>query len=68
MEIFSDKLGTELDTIGPIEYMNFVKRYRVEHQTLPVEFFFNFYRILEDMNMKIGTDDPLVLTYDIIKG
>ena len=43
-------------------------RYRVEHQTLPVEFFLNFYCILEDMNMKIGTDDPLVLTYDIIKG
>ena len=42
MEIFSDKLGTELDTIGPIEYMNFVKRYRVEHQTLPVEFFLKF--------------------------
>ena len=42
--------------------------YRVEHQTLPVEFFLNFYRILEEMNMKIGTDDPLVLSYDIIKG
>ena len=30
--------------------------YRVERQTLPVEFFLNFYRMLQDMNLKIGTD------------
>ena len=35
--------------------------------TLPVEFFFNFYHMLQDMNLKIGTDNPLVLSYDNIK-
>ena len=41
--------------------------YRVEQQTLPVEFLLNFYRMLQDMNLKIGTDNPLVLSYDMIK-
>ena len=40
--------------------------YRVEHQTLPVEFFLNFYRMLQDMNLKIGTDYPLFLSCDEI--
>ena len=39
----------------------------MEQQTLPVEFFLNFYRMLQDMNLKIGTDNPLVLSYDMIK-
>ena len=42
-------------------------QYRVEHQTLPVEFLLNFYCMLQDMNLKIGTDNPLVLSYDMIK-
>ena len=41
--------------------------YRVEHQTLPVKFLLNFYCMLQDMNLKIGTDNPLVLSYDMIK-
>ena len=41
--------------------------YRVEQQTLPDEFLLNFYRMLEDMNLKIGTDIPLVLSCDEIK-
>ena len=41
--------------------------YRVEQQTLPVESLLNFYRMLQDMNLKNGTDNPLVLSYDMIK-
>ena len=41
----------------------FEKAYRVEHQTLPVEFLLNFYCMLQDMNLKIGTDNPQVLSY-----
>ena len=39
----------------------------MEQQTLPVDFLLNFYRMLQDMNLKIGTDNPLVLSYDVIK-
>ena len=41
--------------------------YRMEQQTLPVDFLLNFYRMLQDMNLKIGTDNPLVLSYDMNK-
>ena len=41
--------------------------YRVEQQTLPVEFFLNFYHMLQDMNLKIDTDNYLVLSYEMIK-
>ena len=44
-----------------------VALYRVEQQTLPVEFFLNFYRMLQDMNLKFDTDNPLGLSYDMIK-
>ena len=35
--------------------------YRVEQQTLPVEFLLNFYRMLQNMNLKMDTDNYLVL-------
>ena len=41
---------------------SFSTTYRVEQQTLPVKFFLNFYRMLQDMNLKFGTDNPLVLS------
>ena len=41
--------------------------YRVGHQTLPVDFLLNFYCMLQDMNLKIGPDNPLVLSYEMIK-
>ena len=47
--------------------LNQLMVYRVEQQTLPVEFLLNFYRMLQDMNLKIGTENALVLSYDIIK-
>ena len=42
-------------------------QYRVEQQTLPVEFLFNFYRMLQDMNLKICPYNSLVLYYDMDK-
>ena len=45
----------------------FFSLYRVEHQTLPVKFFLNCYRMLQDMSLKINTDSPLVLSYAMIK-
>ena len=47
--------------------LNQLMVYRVEQQTLPVEFLLNFYRMLQDMKLKIDTDNPLVLSYDMIK-
>ena len=47
--------------------LNQLMVYRVEQQTLPVEFLLNFYHMLQDMNLKIGTDNSLVLSCDEIK-
>ena len=44
-----------------------LRNYRVAQQTLPVEFLLNCYRMLQDINLKIGTDNPLVLSYDMFK-
>ena len=44
-----------------------IHNYRVEQQTLLVEFLLNCYRMLQDINLKIGTDNPLVLSYDMFK-
>ena len=42
-------------------------KYRVEQRTLPVEFFLNFYTLLQDISLKIGSDNTQVLSYDKIK-
>ena len=34
-------------------------KYRVEKRILPVEFFLNFYCMLQDINLKIGRDNPV---------
>ena len=41
--------------------------YRVSQRTLPVEFFLNFYGILQHINLKFGIDDVQVLSYAINK-
>ena len=41
--------------------------YRVEKRIMPVEFFLNIYSMLQDINLKIGTDNSQVLYYDYFK-
>ena len=41
--------------------------YRVEKRILPVKFFLNIYSMLQDINLKIDTDNPQVLSYDYFK-
>ena len=53
-------------------YLNQIQIYfgylqRVEKRILPVGFFVNFYSMDEDISLKIGIDDPYVLSYDKIK-
>ena len=59
----------KMSLLSIIEMNNrsFSTTYRVEQQTLPVKFFLNFYRMLQDMNLKISTDNSLVLSYDMNK-
>ena len=40
---------------------------RVEKRILPVKFFLNIYSMLQDINLKIGTDNTQVLSYDYLK-
>ena len=37
----------------------------VENRILLVDFFVNFYSMLQDINMKIGIDDPQILSYTV---
>ena len=39
----------------------------MEKRILPVEFFLNIYSKLQDINLKIGTDNSQVLSYDYFK-
>ena len=41
--------------------------YRVENRILPVEVFVYFYSMVQDINLKIGIDDPQALLYHTIK-
>ena len=41
--------------------------YRVEKRILQVEFFLNIYSMLQDINLKIGTHNTQVLSYDYLK-
>ena len=41
--------------------------YRVEKRILPVELFLNIYSMLQDINLKNGTDNSQVLSYDYSK-
>ena len=43
------------------------EHYRVEKRILPVEFFTYFYSMVQDINLKIGMDDPQILSYNAIK-
>ena len=43
------------------------RTYRVENRNLPVEIFVFFYSMFQDIDLKIGVDDPQILYYDTIK-
>ena len=63
-----DKHSTEFDVfVDPSKLLYRKALYRVDQRTMPVEFFFNFYTMLQDISLKIGTDYPQVLSYDKIR-
>ena len=56
-----------LEAAGMLIKIMLLNLYRVEQWILPVEFFSNFYTMVQDTSLKIGTDNPQVLSYDGIK-